>query len=171
MNTRKLTLSFLGLVTLLAAAPATAADVDDLDVKIYPGQMCIANSGVSGVTSWRGRAFSDRADIDIWAACPVIRDVVGAGGRIVSAWVKVVDQHYSDDFQCGMWTQNSDSYDGWSGFAQTRYSAGSGNAVQTLNFSSLNAFSTSAFYVFECLIPNVYSGNNSQLVAYSVTED
>lgn len=172
MNIRnQISLSIIGLVGMLAAMPASAADVDDLDVKIYPGQLCIATNGVSGINAWRGRAINERTDIDIWVDCPVIRDVVGASGRVVSAWVKVIDQHYSDDVACALWSQNSDSGDGWSGYYQVQYSVGSSPSVQTIPFTTRTAYSTNASYMFECQIPNVYSGNSSHITAYSVIDD
>jgi hypothetical protein len=171
MNARnQLALCLAGLFSTASVGTALA-DVDDLDTKIYPGHMCHADSSISGIGHWRGRAYNQRTDVDVWVGCPIVRDVVASGGRVSSAWVKVVDQHYTDDFVCGIWSQNSDSADGWSGYVMSRSSSGSSLVPQTLSFTSLNAYSSSAFYVMECLIPNVYSGNSSQLVAYSVTDD
>ena len=100
---------------------------------------------------------------------PFVRDVVGTGGVIAGA-VKVVDRHYTDNVDCALWSQNTDSGDGWSGTFVTRASAGSNADVQTLYFPAVANYSAASSYVMECLIPGMYSGNASQVVSYSTTE-
>jgi hypothetical protein len=157
------------LATSLAASVAVA-DTDSTDSKVYTGSFCIGRVNTSTVIdNWRGRMFN-LDSIGHWVHCPFVRDIVRWGGT-VNAWVKVVDRHYSDDLHCGLWSQNVDSSDGWSGYIVSRSSSGSSTGVQTLNFPTLSNYSANSSYIMECLVPGKYSGNASQIVAYSMIEN
>lgn len=150
-------------------ASMASAGIVMADSKIYPGELCRGRaSAMTMIDVWRGRAFNVDS-YEHWVHCPVVRDIVDVGGA-GDAWVKVVDRHYYDDVSCGMWSQNVDSYDGWSGYVVSRSSSGSSTSVQTLYFPTLSNYSTYSSYTMECLMPGRYAGNSSQIVAYLMGE-
>ena len=158
----------VSVLATISTAGVAAADTDSADSKIYSGSFC-TNPKTTAISIWRGRTFND-ASSGNWVGCPFVRDIVGWGGT-ASAWVKVVDRHYSDDVSCALWSQNVDSSDGWSGYVVSQNSSGASNGVQTLTFPGLSNYSASSSYVMECWMPGTYAGNASQIVAYSVTEN
>jgi hypothetical protein len=161
------------LVSVLAmtlTASVAAADNDSNDAKVYSGAFCIGRANTSAVIdNWRGRLFNNDS-IEHWVGCPFVRDVVGWGGT-ASAWVKVVDRHCSKDIACGLWSQNVAVGDGWSGYVVSVGSSGCGTGIQTLNFPVLSNYSNNSMYAMECIMPEKYAGNPSQITAYSLTEN
>lgn len=158
------------VLAMTSTAGVAAADNDSADAKVYAASFCVGRVNSSSVIDyWRGRTINLGAGGN-WVDCPLVRDILGSG-HTANAWVKVVDRHPSDNVSCGLWSQNVDSSDGWSGNVVGQSSSGSSTAVQTLNFLVLNNFSANSSYAMECFLPGSYTGNNSQIVAYSLTEN
>jgi hypothetical protein len=158
----------ISVMAMAMSAGVASADTDVSDAKVFSGSFCTAQPAVPTIGTWRGRIMNS-GTAGQFVGCPFVRDVVAWGGAL-GAMVKVVDRHYSEDIDCALWSQNTDSADGWSGYYVTRSSSGSDAGVQTLYFPALSNYSNASSYVMECRIPAVYSGNQSQIVSYQTTE-
>ena len=152
-----LTSTLCATVLLLGAASAWAGDA-----KHYSGSTCQSNQ--TAIRHAYGRARNASTTDAIWLECPVLKDTA----HIDSGWVRVIDQNFGDDVRCYLWSLRSDTA-GWSGHFRSAASAGTNSNPQTLEFSSMSSFSDGSYFL-TCLVPPVYSGQASSVVAYRVRE-
>ena len=145
------------VAALLASAGVASAD----DGKTYPGAACMADT--AGIDHSWGRAIHD-SKYTHWFECPAVKD----GSNIRSAWVRVIDRHYSKNAVCRVHSMSSTSASP-SGWWQQRSTSGSSTSPQALIFPALPAYSTGHYFV-ACEMPPRYSGNPSVLVAYNILE-
>jgi hypothetical protein len=97
--------------------------------------------------------------------CPVVKDIVG--GSINRALVRVVDQNFSHNVTCELWTYAAD---GTSGRWAERSSSGTNPAPQLLTFGALGT-PYAGFSYITCRLPPRYSGVPSKIISYQVDEN
>jgi hypothetical protein len=148
-------------MVLLSVLPVHA-----LDGKNYPGSMCVRWSGTSTPIYNFSAIGNPSATTDLRLDCPVIKDAT----NISSGWVRVIDQHYSDNVGCNLNSlyRSGGSYVGW--WTPWVSSVGSSGNPQHLGFGSVGANSLTHYY-YSCRIPPTYGGNLSYITSYNVTEN
>jgi hypothetical protein len=163
MNKKILAGAALAVFVMQAnAAHAT----DDLQ---FPGSSCVQYG--TGSKSYSYSAINNASSTySLELDCPVVRDQTGhtiASG----SWVRVIDQHYSEDVRRELTSiqfSGVSSISGWG--SGMEYSSGSNTAVQVLSFGAVGSNSLSHYYL-SCEIPPSFSGNRSYITSYRVVEN
>ena len=140
------------------------------DAKTYPGSMGVRYAGAS--PSYNYSAIGNPSSTQwMYVDLPVINDDMG--DDISSSYVRVLDRHYSSDVRCSInsayWNSSAGAFYGYWG--ANKYSAGSGNSLQSLPTGGVGGAGTSYHHYFSCRVPPTYSGNRSYIVSYYVNEN
>ena len=154
--------SLLALFMVIAGAlPALAADG-----KVYPGSMGVRYAGTSTPTYNFSAIGNPSANQWLYLDLPAIHDA----SNINSSWVRVIDQHYSANIGCRLFSvyRCGCGYCGWT--SQYKESQGSGCNAQVLSAGAVGANSISHYY-FSCKIPPKYNNNTSYIISYKVKEN
>ncbi len=106
--------------------------------------------------------------------CPVERtdfDGFLHNAAVEGSWIRAVDRHYSANVSCQLisYSRNSDGSASFWG-TPVRTSSGSGNSTQHLNTGGLAGDNSISHLYFSCNVPPTYSGNQSGLVTYQVSQ-
>lgn len=154
---------FLRLSTLVSLSVVASTAHATTDSKTYPGAMCMEQNLTSITLDSSGRAMNTDSATMTWV-CPIVREWMS--GYIYSATVYVLDQHYSDNVSCTLYSRTT-------GGSKTDYvsasSSGSSSAATSLSYSTVAA-STNGYYHLLCTVPGTYSGNTSGVVSYLIKE-
>jgi hypothetical protein len=150
-------------MVMTGALPALAADG-----KIYPGSMGVRYAGTSTPTYNFSAIGNPSTTSWLYLDLPAIHDSIA--GNINKSWVRVIDQHYSANVSCKLFSvyRSGCGFSAW--VSPTRYSTGSSCAEQVLLPGGVGANSKSHYY-FSCKIPPKYNNNSSYIISYYVEED
>ncbi|WP_437607346.1 hypothetical protein WMF20_42025 [Sorangium sp. So ce834] len=153
--------SMLGLLAL-ASSLAHAADS-----KVFPATFC-RQAGSSSAVSYdiNGRVHNPTASTQT-VICPIVRDVTDSKWNQLT--VVVADRHYSENVSCRAWSAQTDGL-GWYQQTNTTGSFPDWWSAQELTFGTQPTERHDGTYYLECSIPPRYSGLDSGVLSYRITE-
>lgn len=153
----------------VAVCGMAVASVQANDNKTYPGSMAVKWQG--STPSYMLSSIGNPSSL-IWmyVDLPAIND---SNGSIANSQVKVVDRHYDADIRCSVkqlyWNSSTDSMAGYWG---AKYSSnGASDNLKTITTGALPGYGLSFHSFISCRVPPSYSGNESRIVSYYVSEN
>ncbi len=173
MKTVKLLAATLLLGSL--AGPFSASPALANDGKAYPGSLCVPWGDNRHPTYSAGAIGNPSTTEPLFIDCPVVKDNIASWGkpyfsRIEDGWVRMIDEHYTDDiaceFQFGVYL--SEWYMQGSG---RKGSTGSGASIQHVYFPIGKIAQKRNHAYLSCVIPPAYEGNVSYITSYYLEED
>jgi len=164
----KLTIAAFSITATLASAGVAVAETDADDRKILSGNFCQNEN--DEVRYWRGRT-ENKSATTAYIDCPITRDITITGGKLTSAWAKVVDRSAVESVECTLWSQDGNDISGWGLLSSRRTPVShASEAVLTLAFDPLDSIGGFGYYSIDCNLAATYNGARSAILAYMITE-
>jgi hypothetical protein len=142
--------------------------------EVYPAAMCVkwSSGGTPNYSFGSIRNTSSTSTLSL--DCPAVHDPgPNDVATIQSGWVRVTDQHFSQDICCTLTVvdHSGSGFDSWWG--GPKCSVGSSPNVQHLDFGAVwfnPSDSLFSHYYYSCHIPPTYNGQLSYIHTYSIDE-
>ncbi|WP_062270227.1 hypothetical protein [Endozoicomonas arenosclerae] len=153
----------MALVAMLSLGAQAA------DVKNYQASTCEVVSGDNyKYSQYFGYIQNNSTTNKLVVTCPLVRDDTIANNTASNGWIRVRDQHSTENVRCVFYRVSST---GTSASGSVKYSAGTSFTTQKLTFNNLNEGPTEDTMHMYCEVPAKQAGASaSGVYSYSTNE-